>query len=72
VGCQVVDGGGTGTGLVTVPQISGRSQKLRGTVLISHSQSGTYPFQTAALSTKGVAGIIAIDTHAKPWLPQQA
>jgi hypothetical protein len=50
----------------TVPALSELAQKLRGTVLISHSQSGIYPFQTVALSTKGVAGIIAIEPGACP------
>lgn len=50
----------------TVPALSELAQKLRGTVLISHSQSGIYPFQTAALSTKGIAGIISIEPGACP------
>jgi hypothetical protein len=50
----------------TVPALSELAQKLRGTVLISHSQSGIYPFQTVALSTKGVAGIISIEPGACP------
>jgi pimeloyl-ACP methyl ester carboxylesterase len=50
----------------TVPALSELAQKLRGTVLISHSQSGIYPFQTAALSPNGVAGIIAIEPGACP------
>ncbi|HEY4173306.1 MAG TPA: hypothetical protein VGM42_09780 [Rhodopila sp.] len=50
----------------TVPALSELAQRLRGTVLISHSQSGIYPFQTVALSTKGVAGIISIEPGACP------
>lgn len=50
----------------TVPALSELAQKLGGTVLVSHSQSGIYPFQTAALSTKGVTGIIAIEPGACP------
>jgi hypothetical protein len=50
----------------TVPALSELAQKLGGTVLISHSQSGIYPFQTAALSTQGVAGIISIEPGACP------
>lgn len=46
--------------------LSALAQHLRGTVLVSHSQSGIYPFQTAALSTKGIAGIIAIEPSACP------
>jgi hypothetical protein len=50
----------------TVPALSELAQRLGGTVLISHSQSGIYPFQTAALSTAGIAGIIAIEPGACP------
>ena len=50
----------------TVPALSELAQRLDGTVLISHSQSGIYPFQTAVLSTKGIAGIVAIEPGACP------
>jgi pimeloyl-ACP methyl ester carboxylesterase len=50
----------------TVPALSALAQRLRGAVLISHSQSGIYPFQTAALETKGVAGIISVEPGACP------
>jgi pimeloyl-ACP methyl ester carboxylesterase len=50
----------------TVPALSELAQRLNGTVLVSHSQSGIYPFQTAALSTKGIAGIVAIEPAACP------
>jgi len=50
----------------TVPALSELALRLNGTVLVSHSQSGIYPFQTAALSTKGIAGIIAIEPAACP------
>jgi hypothetical protein len=50
----------------TAPALSELAQKLNGTVLVSHSQSGIYPFQTVALSTKGVAGIISIEPGACP------
>ena len=33
----------------TVPALSQLAIKLGGTILISHSQSGIYPFQTAAI-----------------------
>jgi hypothetical protein len=33
---------------------------------MSHSQSGIYPFQTAALSTEGIAGIVSIEPGACP------
>jgi hypothetical protein len=50
----------------TVPALGELAQKLDGTVLISHSQAGIYPFQTAVLSTKGIAGIIALEPGACP------
>lgn len=50
----------------TVPALSELSKKLDGTILISHSQSGIYPFQTAALDTKGIAGIISIEPGGCP------
>jgi hypothetical protein len=33
---------------------------------MSHSQSGIYPFQTAALNTKGIVGIVSIEPSACP------
>jgi hypothetical protein len=50
----------------TVPALSALARRLQGTILISHSQSGIYPFQTAALSTSGIAGIVAIEPGACP------
>ena len=50
----------------TVPALSQLSKQLKKTVLISHSQSGIYPFQTAQLSTDGIAGIISIEPGACP------
>ena len=50
----------------TVPALSELAQKIGGTVLMSHSQSGIYPFQTAALSRKGIAGVVAIEPGACP------
>lgn len=50
----------------TVPALSDLAQRIGGTVLMSHSQSGIYPFQTAALSTKGIAGIVAVEPGACP------
>jgi pimeloyl-ACP methyl ester carboxylesterase len=50
----------------TVPALSELAIKLGRTVLISHSQSGIYPFQTAALDTKGIAAIISIEPGACP------
>jgi pimeloyl-ACP methyl ester carboxylesterase len=45
----------------TVPALSQLAARLGGTILISHSQSGIYPFQAAALEPQGVAGIVAIE-----------
>ncbi|CAM3624301.1 AB hydrolase-1 domain-containing protein [Bordetella sputigena] len=45
----------------TVADLSKLAIKLQGTVLMSHSQSGIYPFQTAALNREGVAGIVAVE-----------
>ncbi len=50
----------------TVPALSALAQRLGGTVLLSHSQSGIYPFQTAALDRRGVLGIIAVEPGACP------
>lgn len=50
----------------TVPALSELAKKLDGTVLISHSQSGIYPFQTAALDTRGIAGIVSIEPGTCP------
>lgn len=50
----------------TVPALSELAQKLGSTVLISHSQSGIFPFQVAALSAQGVAGIVSIEPGTCP------
>lgn len=50
----------------TVPALSQLAIRLKGTVLMSHSQSGIYPFQTAALDTHGIAGIVSIEPGACP------
>ena len=50
----------------TVPALSELAQKLNGAVLMSHSQSGIFPFQTAALSTNGIKGIVAVEPGACP------
>lgn len=50
----------------TVPALSQLAQKLGGTILISHSQSGIYPFQSAAISTQGIAGIVSIEPGGCP------
>ena len=50
----------------TVPALSDLAQKLDGAVLVSHSQSGIYPFQAAALNRAGIAGIVSIEPGACP------
>jgi pimeloyl-ACP methyl ester carboxylesterase len=50
----------------TVSALSELAIKLQRTVLISHSQSGIYPFQVAAKSQQGVAGIVSIEPGACP------
>jgi hypothetical protein len=50
----------------TVSALSELAIRLDGTVLVSHSQSGIYPFQTAALNTKGILGIVSIEPAACP------
>jgi pimeloyl-ACP methyl ester carboxylesterase len=50
----------------TVPDLSELAQKLDGAVLVSHSQSGIYPFQTAVLNRKGIAAIVAVEPGACP------
>jgi pimeloyl-ACP methyl ester carboxylesterase len=50
----------------TVPALSELAQKIGSTVLMSHSQSGIYPFQTAVLSRKGIAGVVSIEPGACP------
>ena len=50
----------------TVPALSELAMRLQGTILVSHSQSGIYPFQTAALNTSGISAIVAIEPAACP------
>jgi hypothetical protein len=50
----------------TVVRLNELAAKLDGTVLMSHSQSGIYPFQAAALATKGIAAIISIEPGTCP------
>jgi pimeloyl-ACP methyl ester carboxylesterase len=50
----------------TVPALSELAVKLDGTILMSHSQSGVYPFQVAALNTKGIAAIVSIEPGTCP------
>jgi pimeloyl-ACP methyl ester carboxylesterase len=50
----------------TVPGLSELATRLKGAVLISHSQSGIYPFQVAAMNRENVVGIVAIEPAACP------
>ena len=50
----------------TVQALSELAIRLNGTILVSHSQSGIYPFQVEALDSKGIAGIIVIEPAACP------
>ena len=50
----------------TVPALSELARKIDGAVLISHSQSGIYPFQTANLNPAGIRGIVSIEPGACP------
>ena len=49
-----------------VPALAALAQRLDGAVLVSHSQSGIYPFQAAALDRAGIAGIVSIEPGACP------
>jgi len=48
----------------TVAALSQLSINLAGAILVSHSESGVFPFQAAHISTQGIAGIIAIEPGA--------
>lgn len=50
----------------TVPALSELARKLSGAVLVSHSQSGIYPFEAAALDQRSIAGIVSIEPGACP------
>ncbi|MCJ2056465.1 esterase [Methylobacterium sp. J-048] len=50
----------------TVPALSELAKRLKGAVLVSHSQSGIYPFQTAALDRTGIRALVAIEPAACP------
>ena len=50
----------------TVPALSELAKRLKDAVLISHSQSGIYPFQTAALDRTGLRALVAIEPAACP------
>jgi pimeloyl-ACP methyl ester carboxylesterase len=50
----------------TLADLSQLAKQLRKTVLISHSQSGVFPFQAADISTEGIAAIVALEPGACP------
>jgi pimeloyl-ACP methyl ester carboxylesterase len=50
----------------TVAALSELAGRVKNTVLVSHSQSGILPFQAAALDTKNVAAIVALEPAACP------
>jgi len=50
----------------TVPALSELARKVDGAVLISHSQSGIYPFETARLNPAGIRGIVSIEPGTCP------
>jgi len=50
----------------TVPALSALARKIGPAVLVSHSQSGIYPFQALALDKAGVAGVVAIEPGSCP------
>lgn len=50
----------------TESALSALSIKLGKTVLISHSQSGIFPFRAAAQNTSGISAIVAIEPGACP------
>ena len=45
----------------TVPALVQLAVRLGSSVLMSHSQSGVYPFQVEALNPKGIAAIVSIE-----------
>jgi hypothetical protein len=50
----------------TVPALSSLGKQLKGAVLMSHSQSGIYPFQVAQIDTAGISAIVSIEPGACP------
>ncbi|MCR0984781.1 alpha/beta hydrolase family protein [Roseomonas populi] len=50
----------------SVTGLSALAKRLEGAVLVSHSQSGIYPFQAAGMSREGIRGIVAIEPGACP------
>ncbi|MET0519788.1 MAG: esterase [Burkholderiaceae bacterium] len=50
----------------TVPALGELAASLGGAVLLSHSQSGIYPFQALKRDPRGIAGIVAVEPTACP------
>jgi pimeloyl-ACP methyl ester carboxylesterase len=50
----------------TIAALSALAVQLRGAVLMSHSQSGIFPFQAAALDASGIKAIVSIEPAACP------
>jgi len=50
----------------TVPLLADLAQRLGRTVLISHSQSGIYPFQAVQHNASGIAGLVSVEPGACP------
>ena len=50
----------------TIANLSTLAVQLKGVVLMSHSQSGIFPFQAAALDTNGIKAIVAVEPAACP------
>lgn len=50
----------------TIPDLSQLAIRLDGTILISHSQSGVFPFRAAEISSQGIAAIIALEPGSCP------
>jgi len=50
----------------TAARLGELARRLNGAVLVSHSQSGIYPFQTVQQDRQGVRGIVSIEPGACP------
>ncbi|HEY0295017.1 MAG TPA: esterase, partial [Bordetella sp.] len=50
----------------TVPDLSLLVKRLGGAILVSHSQSGIYPFQVASIDPSGIAAIVALEPGSCP------
>ena len=50
----------------TIAALSTLAVQLKGVVLMSHSQSGIFPFQAAALDSNGIKAIVAVEPAACP------